>query len=70
MNDDEPTQLTSKDINDFMKKLENGDFDIKMHACWECSKEFLPNYDSMKCDECFFSQFPKDQVKAFYRSFF
>lgn len=67
---DKPTELTVEDIDNFVNKMMNGDFDMKYRPCWKCSKEFLPNYDDVKCDECYFSQFPKEQVQEFYRSFF
>ena len=65
-----PTELTLSYIDKVFSKLMNGDFDIKKRPCWKCSKDFLPNYDEMKCDECFFAQFPKEQVKEFCKSFF
>lgn len=67
---DQPTQITRTDIDKFIENLNSGKYDIKLRPCFKCSKEFYPNYDSEKCDECFFAQFPKDQVKEFYRSFF
>ena len=67
---DKPTEINAADIDNLLEKMNRGDFDIKLKSCWTCSKEFFPNYDSCKCDECYFSQFPKDQVVAFYRSFF
>lgn len=69
MYEDFPTVITIDDIDNLCKKFENGDFDIKSRTCWQCGKEFLSNYDDMKCDECFFAQFPKEDVKAFYKSF-
>jgi hypothetical protein len=66
----ESTILSREDIDNFLKKLLNGDFDIKKQTCLICTKEFFPNYDDCKCDECYFAQFPKEQVKQFYRSFF
>lgn len=65
-----PTEITFQDIDTFFEKLKNGEYDPKMRRCFKCNKEFWPNYDIDKCDECYFSQFPKEQVKAFYRSFF
>lgn len=64
---DEPTQLTREDFDKFLTYLEN--HEIKIHKCF-CDKEFIPNYSLIECDECYFSRFPKDQVKAFCRSFF
>lgn len=68
--DDKPTELTCEDVDKFVEKMMNGDFDIKKRSCWECSKDFFPNYHDMECDECYFSKFPKEQVQAFYRRFF
>ena len=68
--DDTLTELTIEDIENFVKDLMDGKHDIKMRPCWKCSKDFYPNYHHDECDECFFSKFPKDQVEAFYRSFF
>lgn len=65
-----PTEITAKDIDDFFSKLMNDDFDIKIRPCWKCSKDFFPNYHNAECDECYFSRFPKEEVEAFYRSFF
>lgn len=66
----DPTIITSEDVDSFAKSLLNGDFDIKYRPCWKCDKDFYPNYDMDKCDECFFAQFPKEEVKEFYKSFF
>lgn len=67
---DKPTEITREDIDNFFNKLLNGDFDIKLRPCFKCSKSFFPNYNDMECDECWFSRFPKKEVKDFYRSFF
>lgn len=69
MNDeyDKPTELTVDDINKFAKYLEN--YVIIEKECL-CGKSYIPNYSHILCDECFFSRFPKEQVEAFYRSFF
>ncbi len=67
---DKPTELTFEYIDKFVKGLLNGGYDPKPRPCFNCSKQFFPNYDSMKCDECYFAQFPKEEVKAFYRTFF
>lgn len=67
---DKPTEISIEDFDKIIERFENGEFDIKMRQCFKCQKEFLPNYDDMKCDECYFSQFPKEQVKQFMRSFF
>lgn len=68
--DDSPTELTREDIDKFIEDLMGGKYDIKKRPCWKCSKPFYPNYDDSKCDECFFARFPKEEVQAFYRSFF
>ncbi len=65
-----PTVLTVEDIDKFVEKLMNGDFDPKYRPCLLCSKEFLPNYSAHECDECYFSRWPKEEREAFYRSFF
>lgn len=70
IHDDKPSEIRREDIDNLVKKLLNGDFDIKTRPCFKCGKDFLPNYDTEKCDECFFNQFPKDRVREFYRSFF
>ncbi len=69
---DKPTELTNQDIDKFVKKLMDGDFDIKPKPCFKCGKEHFPNYGNLleECDECFFARFPKDQVGDFYKSFF
>ncbi len=65
---DEPTQIISIDIDKTMEMLMN--FEIKPRICFKCSKQFFQNYHDMSCDECYFAQFPKDQVKKFYSRFF
>jgi len=67
---DAPTELTIADFDNFFNELISGKYDLKHHPCWKCGCQFLPNYSLSHCDECFFSQFPQDQVKEFYRSFF
>lgn len=67
---DEPTELTLEDIDKFFEKLMNGDFDLKPRPCFTCSKEFLPNYHDLECDECHFARWPEEARKAFFRSFF
>lgn len=66
--EDQPTELISKDFDKFLEILMNSEINIR--KCWNCSKEFFPNYNFEECDECYFSRFPKDQVEKFYRSFF
>jgi ribosomal protein L37AE/L43A len=73
MNDDsdKPTILSISDIDKMCDSLNNSE--IKSHQCRKCSKEYI--HDSYghhigECDECWFSRFPKEEVKAFFRSFF
>jgi hypothetical protein len=68
---DKPTELSLEDINKFVESLMNSE--IKIHECRKCSKSYI--HDSYghhigECDECWFSRFPKEQVKEFYMSFF
>lgn len=63
---DKPTKLTRDDIDKFFEMCMN--HEIKMHNCFKCGKEFLPNYDIEKCDECFFSQFSKKTRMAYFQS--
>jgi hypothetical protein len=68
---DKPTELTAQDIDKFVEKLMNEE--IKGHQCFKCSKKYYGGsygHHIGECDECWFSRFPKDQVQAFYRSFF
>ena len=66
--EDKPTELTMEDIDNFVSKLIESQ--INTRTCFKCGCEFFPNYHGYKCDGCFFSQFPKEQVKEFCRSFF
>ena len=70
MENDKPTEITISDIDNFINKIMNGDFDIKNRSCWKCSKMFLPNYHDRECDECYFSTWTKEEREAFFRSFF
>ncbi len=63
--DDKPTEITSADIDKFLKSLMESE--IKYSLCFSCSKSFFPNYDLMECDECYFSRFPPQQVTEFYK---
>jgi hypothetical protein len=65
-----PTEITTEDIDRFVEYLMNSE--IKKHQCFKCSKEYLQSYGHhmQECDECWFSRFPEEQVKEFYRSFF
>jgi hypothetical protein len=64
---DQPTELTVQDLQKFYEFLINDT--IKLHKCWNCSKDFLRNYSYELCDDCFFDQFPKDEVQKFMRNF-
>jgi uncharacterized OB-fold protein len=66
MNEDKPTELTTEDIDNLVHKLLNSD--IKQEYCFKCGKEFFPRTNGL-CDECFFSQFPKDEVAKFCEGF-
>lgn len=55
-----PTEITAKDIDNFLEKLMNGDYCMKPRPCFTCSKNFIPSYNDMDCDERWFSRFPKD----------
>lgn len=63
-----PTIITAADIDAFVQHLEK--FEVKSRPCIECSNEFYPNYDICMCDECYFAQFPKEEVEKFMRRFF
>jgi formate-dependent nitrite reductase cytochrome c552 subunit len=68
---DKPTEITVEDIEKFFEKLMTEE--IRPHTCSKCSKEYYGGsygHHIGECDECWFSRFPKDQVEAFYRSFF
>lgn len=62
-----PTEITKEDVDNLVSHLLN--LEILKFTCFKCCKEFLPNYDTSLCDECFFSQFPKKNVHEFYKSF-
>lgn len=68
--DDNPTEITSADIDKFFEMLMNSE--IQQHQCFKCSKEYIQSYGHhiCECDECYFKRFPKEQVEEFYRSFF
>ena len=68
---DKPSEITSSDIDRLVDMLMTSE--IKEKVCYSCSKKYF--FDSYgdhigKCDECWFSMFPKEEVEAFYRSFF
>ncbi len=66
-----PTEVTMEDIDNFIHKLMTDE--IKPKKCFKCSKEYwFGSYGDHigECDECWFSRFPKEEVEAFYRSFF
>jgi len=71
MEEDQPTILTCEDIDNFVEKLMAQE--IKAHHCCKCAKKYFGGsygHHIGECDECWFSRFPKEQVKEFYRSFF
>lgn len=66
----EPTELTCDDLDKFLQYLMNEE--IKPSECCECSKKFYGgSYGSHigKCDECWFSQFPEEDVREFCMKF-
>lgn len=68
---DEPTILTRENLETYFNKLMKEE--IKPHYCFKCSKEYFLNsygHHIGECDECWFSRFPKEEVREFYRSFF
>lgn len=67
---DKPTEITVDDLDRFLEIYMNKE--IKPNVCFKCNKEYFGSYGHhiSECDECFFSRFPKEQVRAFYRSFF
>jgi hypothetical protein len=65
----ESTELKKEDLDEIMRRIIGGEFDMKKIKCWGCEKEFYNSRDGMNCDECFFKKFPKEQVENFYRSF-
>lgn len=70
MNNDQPTELTIEDIDNFVKNLKENS-EIKTETCIKCSKSYFNSYGYHKneCDQCYFSRFPKEEVKEFCRSF-
>lgn len=71
MDEDKPTELTREDIDRFVSQLMNSE--IKKHQCFKCSKEYYGGgygHHIGECDECLFGRFPKEEVQAFYRTFF
>lgn len=71
MENDKPTELSIKDIDNFVESLMNSE--IKPKTCLTCSKEFyLDSYGWMfgECDECYFKRWPEEDKKAFFRKFF
>ncbi len=68
---DEPTKLTSEDIDKFVDQLMNSE--IKKIECFKCSKKYYGGsygHHIGECDECWFKRFPKEQVEEFCKSFF
>lgn len=68
--ENEPTILTQKDVEEFLKDIIDGKHDPKKKTCFKCEKKYFQNYGDHLCDECYFAQFPKDVVEKFYKSFF
>lgn len=68
----EPTEITAKEVDEFVKMFERGDFEVKQRPCRSCGKDHFPNYGFHidECDQCFFKRFPEKQKRAFFRSFF
>lgn len=69
--DNKPTILTKEDIDKVVDYFLN--YEIKPNTCFSCGKEYYfesYGHHICECDECWFKRFPKDQVEAFYRSFF
>ena len=60
--ENEPTEITRKDIDGVVEGWINNS-EIRPSVCWKCGKDFFRNYSEFKCDECFFKQFPKEEVK-------
>ena len=69
--ENEPTVISITDIDKCIAMLMNSS-GIKCEPCRKCGDEHFPNYGHRvgECDECWFSRFPKEDVQAFYRSFF
>lgn len=68
---DKPTEISADDIDKVFEKLMIQE--IKSYECFKCSKGYYGGsygHHIGECDECWFSRFPKEQVKAFCRSFF
>ena len=61
---DQPQKLTCEDIDKAVEIMLNHEINTK---CCDCGKRYLPNYDCYTCDECYFSQFPKEEVTKFYQ---
>lgn len=65
--DEGPTILTRENIDKFAEKIMNST--IPIPQCIKCSKKYiLDSYGHHigECDECWFSRFPKEEVKEFY----
>ena len=68
MLNDEPTILKREDLEAFAQGLKSGEFATKVPNCEKCNKEFFPSCHDFRCDECYFAQFPKEQVTKFCKS--
>lgn len=68
--DSGPTILEREDFEKCIKKLFE-DTRLKVKECVHCGKESFLNYGAClgECDECWFSRFPEEEVRKFYRSF-
>jgi ribosomal protein L37AE/L43A len=68
--DEKPTEITRDDVDRFVETLMKQE--IPKYQCRKCSQTYFQSYGSHIefCDECWFAQFPKEEVEAFYRSFF
>lgn len=71
LENEEPCILTQQSIDEFIKRLQSDEFDLKLKTCFSCGTEHFPNYGShlCECDQCFFNRFPKEEVEEFYKSF-
>ncbi len=67
--DNNPSELTRADVDKFTNDLLN--YEYQEMECIKCRKKFCEtqlNIDR-ECDECFFSQFPKEEVTKFCKRF-
>lgn len=66
---DEPSVLCKEDVDKAADYLRN--YEFQDMECVKCRKTFCESQlgTDGKCDECFFSQFPKEKVIEYYKSF-